>query len=482
MIVRAVRLLAVSVAVVSACVTGVAAAPEPDSATTAAARAELAAGLEADMAANPSIPGEAIAVRAPGLDITAATGLADIAAGTPLGPETPFRVASMTKTFVAAAILRLVEQGKVDLDAPISKYISKEAARVLRADGYRVRQITVRQLLRHTAGLYDYAESDAYDATNVADPGHRWTRLEQLRFATEHGDPIGAPGEKFHYSDTAYVLLGEILERETGQSLPAAVRKLIGFRRLGLDHTYWETLEPEPTGEGDRAHQYYGTYDNIVLDASTDLYGGGGLVSTVGDLTRFYHALFHGKVFHDPATLKTMTRVAGPGKAEGGAMGIFAVDVDGERCFGHRGYWGTQTIHCPELDLTFAPRDEPGRRFRLRLRPARTGHRRPGPERPESTMTDEQTGETVEPRRLLPGAQRFPRVQSTVAAVHARAGADPRVAGLGADARERVRRPERRARGEGVRLVLPARSSWSPRSCPSTSASRSSRRSPCGWG
>ena len=293
-------------------------------------------------------------MRAPGLNVTAATGLADVGAGEPLQPETPFRVASVTKTFVAVAILRLVEQGKVSLDAPILRYISRESAEVLRADGYKPARIKVRQLLRHTAGLYDYAEDPAYDAKNVSDPAHRWTRIEQLRFATQHGDPVAAPGKVYRYSDTAYVLFGEIIERVTHQSLPRAVRKLIGFRALGLDHTYWESLEPTPPGQRPRAHQYFGSYDNIVLDASTDLYGGGGLVSTVSDLERFYRALFHGKVFHDPSSLRTMTRVEGPGRDKGAGMGIFRVDVDGETCYGHRGYWGTQAIHCPRLDLTFA--------------------------------------------------------------------------------------------------------------------------------
>jgi D-alanyl-D-alanine carboxypeptidase len=188
---------------------------------------------------------------------------------------------------------------------------------------------------------------------NVRDPGHRWTRDEQLRFATAHGDPVAAPGRKYHYSDTGYVLLGEILERVTGRSLPAAVRDLLRFRRLRLDHTYWETLEPPPAGATPRAHQYYDTFDNITLDASHDLYGGGGLVSTVGDLTRFYRALFHGRVL-DRRMLRIMTRVSRPGRHAGAAMGIFRVDVDGERCYGHPGYWGTETIHCPRLDVTFA--------------------------------------------------------------------------------------------------------------------------------
>ena len=203
--------------------------------------------------------------------------------------------------------------------------------------------------------MFDYAATDAYDEINTSDPGHRWTRDEQLRFAMDHGDPVAAPGKKYHYSDTGYILLGEIVERTTRRSLPQAVRKLIGFHRLGLDHTYWEVLEPTPAGAEPRAHQYYDhDFDNSTLDASHDLYGGGGLVSTVSDLARFYRALFNGKIFHHRATLAKMTHVSRPGRHEGAAMGIFRVDVDGERCFEHPGYWGTDVVHCPRLDLTIA--------------------------------------------------------------------------------------------------------------------------------
>ncbi len=324
------------------------------SVSKAAARRRVVRALEADMAANPKIPGEVVAVRAPGLDVTVATGLADIRAGTPLKANTPFRIASVTKTFVAASVLRLVERHRVRLDAPISRYLSRRSLAVLRSGRYRPRRITVRQMLEHTAGLFDYAETKAYDDINVSDPGHRWTRAEQLLFATAHGHPLGAPGAAYHYSDTGYILLGEIIERVTAKTLPTAVRELIGFHRLGLDHTYWEILEPTPPNATARAHQYYDDFDNITLDASHDLYGGGGLVSTVSDLTRFYRALFHDKIFHNRKTIRTMTHVPAAGRRAGAGLGIFSEDVDGERCFGHPGYWGTETVYCPRLDLTFA--------------------------------------------------------------------------------------------------------------------------------
>lgn len=328
-------------------------APLLAASATERAKRKVLRVIEADLAANPTVPSEAVAVRAPGLDFAVAAGSADVANDVPLRAGTPFRIASVTKTFIAAAVLRLVEQHEIRLGDPITKHLPPETVALLRADGYRPRDITVRQLLRHTAGLFDYATSPEYDELNTSDPTHHWTAAEQLAFATERGDPIAAPGEQFHYSDTGYVLLGQIIERTTGEPLAAAVRRLLRSHQLGLDHTYWEQYETPPPGSGERAHQYAGEFDNIALDASSDLYGGGGLVSTVSDLTRFFRALFHGKVI-GKRLLRTMTEVPRAGRARGAGMGIFRVDLDGETCYEHPGYWGTEAIHCPRLDLTIA--------------------------------------------------------------------------------------------------------------------------------
>src|SRR5262249_12470151 len=131
-----------------------------------------------------------------------------------------------------------------------------------------------------------------------------WTRAEQLRFAMTHGHPLAAPGREFHYADTGYILLGEILERTTGRPLGSALASLLDYRKLGLNDTLLET--PGGREAGQRAHQYLGTLDTTAFDPSFDLYGGGGLVSTVDDLARFYAALLGGKVFHRPGTLRTM--------------------------------------------------------------------------------------------------------------------------------------------------------------------------------
>ena len=197
--------------------------------------------------AHPSFPGVEVAVRTPKLSWAGAAGFADRATRKPLSADADFRIASVTKTFTAAAILRLVENGKVSLDDPIARYLSPATVALLRGGGYDTDAIRVRNLLQHTSGLYDYAEDPAFQTFVVSHPHHRWTRAEQIRFAMTHGRPLFPPGTDFHYSDTGYILLGEILERQTGHSLAAAYRTLLSFRRLGLHQTYLETLEPTPT-------------------------------------------------------------------------------------------------------------------------------------------------------------------------------------------------------------------------------------------
>jgi len=141
-----------------------------------------------------------------------------------------------------------------------------------------------------------------------------------------------------------------------------AVRELLDFEGLDLTSTWWETLEPRPTGVPDRAHQFYAEYDTADFNPSFDLYGGGGIASTVGDLARFYRALFTGGVFADPATAGVMlTTVDGvqalPGASERalppGAyrMGIWVVEVEGLTTYRHTGFFGTLATYVPELDL-----------------------------------------------------------------------------------------------------------------------------------
>ncbi|MCW5558656.1 MAG: beta-lactamase family protein [Verrucomicrobiae bacterium] len=313
---------------------------------------------------NRLIPGVAIHVEMPpiGVSWSGAAGLSDVARRTPLKAANPVRIASNTKTFVAVAILRLWEQGRLDLDAPIAEYLSAEYLAVLSRGGYTPETMSPRHLLTHTSGLYDYSDSEEFYKACAANPKRRWTRLEQVQGAMDWGRPYGAPGAVYSYSDTGYLLLGEILERRTGLSMGMALRDLVGYQDHRLTATWLETLEPEPPGILDRAHQYEGNRDTYDDDPSSDLYGGGGLASTVTDLALFMRSVFMNEVFAQPATLDTMLStipgtIAGPpsyGQTQMPGeyrMGVFVRELEGVTVHLHTGYWGTLAAYVPSLDL-----------------------------------------------------------------------------------------------------------------------------------
>jgi D-alanyl-D-alanine carboxypeptidase len=100
----------------------------------------------------------------------------DLETRQPLTADHSLRIASVTKTFVAAAILRLLEQGRLELDDAIARLLLPASRGILREGGYDPGAITVRMLLAHTSGLYDYAASPAFFERIAGDPAHRWSR------------------------------------------------------------------------------------------------------------------------------------------------------------------------------------------------------------------------------------------------------------------------------------------------------------------
>ncbi len=328
-----------------------------DSTTCDAATLEtkLHATLEAVHAQHPENPGWLLSARLParGLDFHGSVGRTPDT-GTSPQPEATFRIASVTKTFTAAATLRLVEEGQLALDAPIAAHLPAPYPALLTQGGYDPTAITVRQLLNHTSGIFDYGTSPEYEEAVVADISHHWTREEQVRFAMEHGSPTGAPGERFAYSDTGYILLGALLEQKTGKDLASALRSLDRFDELGLSSTWLEDVEPTPPLAPARAPQSFFGIPLIQFDASLDLWGGGGLVSNTQDLETFYRALFEGRVFSRPETLQTMLTIPPSNTAGLSAMGISEFAVDDTRCWRHGGTWGAAAVFCPGLQLGFA--------------------------------------------------------------------------------------------------------------------------------
>ena len=134
---------------------------------------------------------------------------------------------------------------------------------------------------------------------------------------------------------------------------------------MGLNDTWWEQLEPRPEGTLLRAHQYLGKLDGYYWDASADLWGGGGLVSTMSDMARFYRALFMGGVFNSRKTEEMMltavnATVGGSNANEQSEfpgtykLGIYVEEEEGMKTYSHSGSWGTEAVYIPELDVAIS--------------------------------------------------------------------------------------------------------------------------------
>ncbi len=334
--------------------TGAGAKPPPAALTHA-----LQMAMDKAVAANPDVPGIQMTYYALGRgeEWSGAAGKVAIGGSESLTADRPFRIASVTKLFVAATILRLHEQRRLAVTDTIEAYLSPETAAQLRRAGNDPAAIRIDQLLTHSSGMADHTFAPLFLDKTLGATGHHWTRIEQLEVLATEMKPVGKPGEAFHYSDSGYVVLGEIIERKTGKPLAAAVRELLNFKALGLNSTWWEAVEPVPAGLKSRSHQYHGTQDVTDIDPSFDVYGGGGLVSTTGDLTHFLHALATGKVFARPETLALA--LAAP-KIDLGERGMihalvpFIMPLGKHLCWQHGGHWGTNAFYCPDIDVAIA--------------------------------------------------------------------------------------------------------------------------------
>ncbi|QLQ97819.1 serine hydrolase domain-containing protein [Providencia alcalifaciens] len=271
--------------------------------------------------------------------------------GEPLTVDTPLRIASNTKPFTAAAILRLAEMGKLFVDDSISHYISPKYNQLL-TPKYDTDAITIRHLLSHSSGLLDHANEE-YLKEVLKRPDYQWTRTEQIKLYVQQDHPFFPPSEMFIYSDTGYILLGNIIERITGQTLGEAVRELLKFNVIGLQSAYWETFE-YPSTTVPRAKQYLGKLDCSDMDPSMDVYGGGGLVMSSKQMAQFFEALFCGKIFDKPDTLKTMLSTGDHEGASHYRLGIMAKEINGMMLYSHLGFWGSVAYYSPATQTSIA--------------------------------------------------------------------------------------------------------------------------------
>jgi D-alanyl-D-alanine carboxypeptidase len=301
-----------------------------------------------------------------------AAGTAD-AEGTPLRPDTPFFIASVTKRFIITLVLQAHERAELHLDDPITEHLPPSVTDGLHVHGGRdhTAQITVRHLASHTSGLPDYFEKPREGTSLFQDleagNDRAWTFDDVVRMAKDDHRPHFAPQDltasrqKARYSDTGFQLLIRTVETVTGRSYPQLLTERI-IEPLGLDHTWLPgktqplTATPEPSGlfAKDRPLRL-----PQMIASCNDL------MSTTGDLLRFQQALLAGELFHDPSTVELLTersnvlRNAFPLRYGLGTMTfkVGRLSAPGSRpmtLVGHSGATGTWLFHCPELDLHLA--------------------------------------------------------------------------------------------------------------------------------
>jgi D-alanyl-D-alanine carboxypeptidase len=287
-----------------------------------------------------------------------AVGLSNKEKNTTLENDQPIWIASNTKTYVSATILRLVEDGKLRLDDTIDKFLSNRTNSLFTQDGYDTSAITIQHLLSHTSGIFDYASSDYYFTFVQENPAHRWTRNEQLELAISLGNPLSEAGTVFAYADCNYLLLTEIIEKITDVPFYEAMRELIDYKKQGMNSTWFISLEDRPENTKPFAKQYVRSMgiDTENVDPSFDLYGGGGIASTTKDLAVFCQHLFSNKIIKDQEILDLIYTKAKPIEAMESDyyLGISSVYFSGVRGYGHGGFWGTAVNYFPELNASIA--------------------------------------------------------------------------------------------------------------------------------
>jgi D-alanyl-D-alanine carboxypeptidase len=267
-----------------------------------------------------------------------ASGVANPKTGEPVTTDTAFALGSVTKTFIAALVLKLSEEGVLGLDDPLTRWVPRFPG----ANG-----ITIRQLLNHTSGVFDVTEDPAFFEAQLANPRERWRARRILSYV---GRPLFPPGTDWSYSNTNYILLGLAIERASGSSVAAELRRAV-LEPAGAGSVFLQGEEDVPApvvrsafdtdndGDADQLSDGTTTIPNTAL--ATAAWTAGGLAGTPEAVAAFGDALFGGRVI-PRNLLSAMTDFSeGLGLGRGGGLGyglgISKFEIPGHEVFGHGG-------------------------------------------------------------------------------------------------------------------------------------------------
>jgi D-alanyl-D-alanine carboxypeptidase len=307
------------------------------------------------------LPGATLGVAlANGHTLALATGESDTVRHVAMRPTDRMLQGSVGKTYVAAVAMQLVSEGKLDLDAKISRYLGTEPwfNRLPNAQ-----DITVRELMRHTSGLVRYEFQPAATAALRANPFKEWTPVERLSYIFDSKPPFAA-GQGWEYSDTNYIVLGMIIERLLGDSYYSAANKRL-LRPLGLSNTLPSDRRELPgvvVGYAGKSNDL-GGYDASIVDGRMAVnpqfeWTGGGMASSADDLARWAKLMYEGKAF-SPALLPTMLDAVpaklGPNTSYG--LGVIVRQTATGPVWGHSGFfpgYATEMLYDPATKVAVA--------------------------------------------------------------------------------------------------------------------------------
>ncbi len=287
----------------------------------------------------------ALVARGAEIEYLGAAGMASLELGVPLAPDMVFEIGSITKQFTAAAIMMLAEEGKLSIDDPITRHLPDYPAY---GDG-----ITIEHLLTHTSGIFSYTNIDEYMMSEI----RKDIPVAELIDVFKDLPVEFAPGERWKYSNSGYVLLGAIIESASGLSYEEFLRTRI-FEPLGLKHTSYGSHSRIIPNRAAGYTRLEGEYINAPFLSMTQPYSAGALMSTVEDLHVWNRALFGGRVVSGESLQRMTTPyVLSGGDTTAYGYGLGVREVRDRHAIGHGGGifgYVTDAVYVPEEDVFVA--------------------------------------------------------------------------------------------------------------------------------
>ena len=326
-------------------------------ATSVAAQSGLTAQLQQkldSLRAAQRVPGATLGVALrDGTVLELASGLSDTIRQIAMKPSDRLLQGSVGKTYVSAVALQLVHEGKLNLDDKIAKFFGNEPWFARLPNGP---DITVRQLMNHTSGLVRYEFQPKFTADLRAQPMKVWTPEERLSYILGTAAPFAA-GARWEYSDTNYIVLGMIIEKITGQTYYAELRRRV-LDPLALRNTIPSDRPELPgvangyAGPGNELGGYDASLVNGRLAVNPGLeWTGGGIASTAGDLARWAKLLYEGKAFHPSLLPRLLDGVpAQLGRDARYGLGVIIRPTALGTAYGHSGFfpgYATEMLYFP---------------------------------------------------------------------------------------------------------------------------------------